>query len=316
MPNRTPLLAAASLALAWLAPAAGAAEVEAVASFSILADIVENVGGDRVSVRTLVGPGGDAHVYQPTPADAEAITQADIVFVNGLGFEGWLPRLVEAAATKAPIVEAAAGVAAHRAQEEGHGHEAEEGGHAQEAAADQDHGALDPHAWQDVGNALTYVMTIADGLCRVDAAGCDSYRANAAAYTETLKALDAEVKAAIGGLSPAQRTIITPHDALGYYARAYGLTILAPEGFSTESEASAQDVAAMIDQIRERKASALFVENIKDPRLIEQISEETGAVIGGELYSDALSGKDGPAPTYVDMIRHNTQTIVAGVTGS
>ncbi|MHB1101742.1 MAG: zinc ABC transporter substrate-binding protein AztC [Devosia sp.] len=297
---------------------ASAQELSVIASFSIIADLAKNVGGDRVKITTLVGPGGDAHVYEPKPADAVAVAGADVVLVNGLEFEGFLERLVEASGTTAPIVELTSGSEILSSAEEEH-HEGGEEGHqegAEEEHADEedeDHGAFDPHAWQSVRNAEVYVDNIAVAFCSADAAGCDTYKANAEAYGEQLIALDAEIRAAVAQIPEERRTIITSHDAFGYFEHEYGVDFVAPEGVSTESEASAADIAALIEQVRADKASAIFVESITNSRLIEQIASETGLTVGGELYSDALSSEGGPAVTYIDMMRHNITTIKAAI---
>ncbi|CAG1014116.1 MAG: metal ABC transporter substrate-binding protein [Rhizobiaceae bacterium] len=287
--------------------------LKVVASFSIIGDFARNVGGDRVTITTLVGPGGDAHVYEPKPADAAAVSAADVVLVNGLQFEGFLQRLVEASGTKAPVVELTKGAEVLEVSAEEHGH-AEGGEHAGEEG--DSHGAFDPHAWQSVHNATVYVKNIAEAFCTADAAGCATYEANAAAYGEKLEALDAGIRSAVDGIPAEKRTIITSHDAFGYFEHEYGIRFLAPKGVSTESEASAADVAALIRQIREDRASAIFVESITNPRLVEQIASETGLQVGGALYSDALSAADGPAATYVDMMRHNIATIRGAILGS
>lgn len=284
---------------------AQAEPLKVVASFSIIGDFAKNVGGDRIELATLVGPDGDAHVYEPSPADAVAMSKADVVLVNGLNFEGFLKRLVEASATKASVVELTKGVEPIEMDE------ATKGAH-----AGHNHGDIDPHAFQSIGNARIYVKNIADAFCAADAAGCDIYKANAAAYDGKLEEADAEVKAAVQSIPEAKRTIITSHDAFGYFERAYGLTFLAPEGISTEAEASAADVARLINQVRGDQASAIFVENITNPRLVEQIAGETGIKIGGTLYSDALSKADGPAATYIDMMKNNMDTIKSAISGS
>ena len=291
--------------------------LKVVASFSIIGDFARNIGGDRVTITTLVGPDGDAHVFEPKPTDAAAVSSADVVLVNGLQFEGFLQRLVEASGTKAPVFELTKGAEVLKASAEEH-HHGEDGGEGEEHAGEEghDHGAFDPHAWQSVHNAEVYVKNIADAFCTVDAAGCDVYEANAAAYGAKLEALDAEIRAAVDGIPAMKRTIITSHDAFGYFEHEYGIRFLAPEGVSTESEASAADVAALIRQIREDRASAIFVESITNPRLVEQIASETGLTVGGALYSDALSPTDGPAATYIDMMRHNITTIKGAILGS
>jgi len=296
-----------------LVPAAAQAEkLKVVASFSIIADFAENVGGDRIELTTLVGPGGDAHVYEPKPADAVAMHDANIVLVNGLHFEGFLQRLVETSASKATITELTNGVEPIAMADEHH----HEGGEAGEPEGHHHDGAFDPHAFQSVANAQIYVKNIAEGFCAADPAGCDAYKVNALAYDSKLEMLDQEIKAAVGSIPQERRTIITTHDAFGYFEHAYGIHFLAPEGVSTEAEASAADVAALIRQVREDKASAVFVENIADPRLIEQIASETGLKVGGTLYSDALSDEGGPASTYIDLMRHNVSTIKGAVNGS
>jgi zinc/manganese transport system substrate-binding protein len=291
-------------------------KVKAVASFSILGDMVKQVGGDRVEVVTLVPPDSDAHVFDPTPADAKTLAGAQVFFVNGLGFEGWLARLEKASGFKGKAVVASTGVKPHTMIEEaGHEHGAAEEDH-DEHAKDEHHDeeeVTDPHAWQDLGNGRLYVANIRDGLIAADPDGRAVYEANAAKYLDAIAKEEIAVKAAIAGLPKERRKIITSHDAFGYFGAAYGLEIIAPEGVSTESEASAQDVAKIIRQIKEEKIPAVFLENITDHRLLDQIAKETSAKIGGTLYSDALSAPDGPAPTYLDMFRHNVGTLTAAL---
>lgn len=283
--------------------------LKVVASFSIIGDLAKNVGGERIELSTLVGPNGDAHVYEPRPADAVAMANADVVLVNGLAFEGFLQRLVESSATKAAVVELTRGIAPLEFSEEEH----EEDRHGQE---DHGHGPLDPHAFQSIANAKIYVRNVADAFCAADAQGCADYRANAGAYTGRLDALEAEVKAAIASIPESKRVVITSHDAFGYFAHEYGLTFLAPQGISTDAEPSAADVAKLVEQVRDDKAAAIFVENITNPKLIEQIAGETGVKVGGTLYSDSLSAPDGPAATYIDMMRNNIAEIKGAILGS
>lgn len=286
------LLAFALVALTASSAFAGE-KLRAVASFSILGDMAARIGGPAAEVTTIVGPDGDAHVYEPTPADARAFAAADVVVINGLGFEGFQDRLAKASGYQGPVVIASAGV---------------------DTFAED--GEADPHAWQDASNARVYAQNIARAFCEADKPRCETYGANAAAYIAELDALHAEAKAAIAAIPEARRTVIMSHDALGYFARAYGLTVLAPEGVSTDSEASAADVAKLVTQIRAAKASALFIENMSDPRLIEQIGRETGLAAGGALYTDALSPPDGPAATYIGMMRHNIRAITGAIAGS
>ncbi|MBK8173913.1 MAG: metal ABC transporter substrate-binding protein [Rhodospirillales bacterium] len=284
--------------------------VPVIASFSILGDMVHAVGGERVQVTTLVGPDGNAHVYQPTPADARAVSRARLVVVNGLGFEGWMDRLVTSSGYRGPIVIATDHVAPRIVDDaEDDAKAAGHGQHGDTANTGEPSESIDPHAWQSLANAAIYVANITDGLCAVDPAGADVYRANARQYTAAIEALDAEVRASIARLPQDRRKVVTSHDAFGYFAAAYGMQFIAPEGVSTESEASAKDVAKLIRQIRSQHIPAVFMENVTDPRLIEQIRRETSAVIGGTLYSDALSPPDGPAPTYLDMFRNNVAAL-------
>ncbi|MEI4480019.1 MULTISPECIES: zinc ABC transporter substrate-binding protein AztC [unclassified Phyllobacterium] len=298
---------------------ASAENLKVVSSFSIISDFAKNVGGDKIDLTTLVGPDGDAHVYEPKPSDAAAVAKADVVLVNGLNFEGFLPRLVEASATKAPIVELTKGVEPLKSGEEEHDHASgEEHKHEPEAHAHEghDHGAYDPHAFQSISNAKIYVKNIADAFCTADAANCDTYKTNAADYTKKLDATEADVKAAIASIPESKRLVITSHDAFGYFEHEYGLKFLAPEGISTDSEASAADIVALIKQIKEDKASAIFVENITNPRLIEQIASETKLNVGGTLFSDALSKPEDGAGTYVEMMQHNITTFKKAILGS
>jgi zinc/manganese transport system substrate-binding protein len=274
-------------------------KLKAVATFSILGDLVRNVGGDRLEVATLVGPNGDAHVYSPTPGDAKKLAAANIVFVNGLGLEGWMTRLVAASAAKAPTVIVTKGITPQRMEDE------DKPGRT----------VIDPHAWQSVADAKIYVANIRDGLVAIDPAGTAIYEANAVAYVAKLDELETEVKAAIASIPAGRRKIITTHDAFGYFGAAYGMAFIAPEGVSTESEPSAKDVAKIITQIKKQKIPAVFLENISDPRLMQQIARETGVTVGGTLYSDALSKPDGPAATYIEMMRHNVREFTKALVG-
>ena len=271
------------------------AKIKVVASFSILGDIVQQVAGDAIDLSVIVGPDSDTHVYEPKPADVQKMTEADVVIVNGLGFEGWQTRLTSASNFKGTVIVASDGIQA-------------------DSMAD-DPLTTDPHAWQNVMFARRYADNIRDGLCKADAENCPLFTARAADYDSQLSTLDANIKSAISSVPSDRRIIITSHDAFGYFARAYGITVMAPEGINTESEASARDVAILIGQIRTYKVTTLFVENISDPRLMEQIGSETGVKIGEALYSDALSGPEGPASTYIAMMRHNLDLLSAAMNG-
>src|SRR5229473_891928 len=267
-------------------PALADDRLNVVASFSILGDFVRNVGGDRVNVTTLVGPNSDVHVYAPAPADAKKIADAKLVIINGLGLEGWLPRLVQSAGSKAAIVAATDGIAPLKIGSD-----------------------ADPHAWQSVVNARIYVANIRDALGAAAPADAEFFRANAELYLAKLDVLDREVREAIAQIQQARRKVISTHDAFGYFAAAYGIEFIAPLGVSTESEPSARDIAGIITQVKSAKIPAVFLENISDPRLIRRISAETGARVGGTLYSDSLTDEKGDAPTYIDMVRHNIRAL-------
>ena len=287
--------------------------IPVVATFSILGDMVERIGGAHVNVTTLVGPNGDTHVYQPTPAAARAVGDAEVLIVNGLEFEGWLDRLAKAAGFDGVLVVATAGIEPI-AFEDDHGEQqASLGGKGHDDHAGHDHGALDPHAWQSLENAVIYVDNITAALAKADPANAAEFYGNRAAYVAEIEALEAEIRAMMAAIPENARTVVTSHDAFQYFGREYGLTFLAPQGISTESEASAQDVARLIEQMRTEGTTAVFVENIADPRLLEQIANETGAAIGGTLYPGALSGADGPAASYLDMMRYNATTLAAAL---
>ncbi|HVQ67016.1 MAG TPA: metal ABC transporter substrate-binding protein [Bradyrhizobium sp.] len=281
------------IALAMLAavgPVRAADRLNVVASFSILGDFVRNVGGDRIDVTTLVGPDSDAHVYAPTPSDAKKVADAKLVFVNGLGFEGWLPRLVKSAGGKASVVTATTGIAPLKRGSQ-----------------------ADPHAWQSVANAKIYVANIRDALAAAAPADAEAFKSRAQAYLADLDALEREVREAIAKIPESRRKVISTHNAFGYFASAYGVEFIAPLGVSTESEASARDIAGIITQVRAAKIPAVFLENITDPRLMGRISAETGARIGGTLYSDSLTGEKGDSPTYIAMVRHNIKALTSAL---
>ncbi len=286
--RRATLCLATLLCIVGSAPAR-AQKLPVVATFTILADFAREVGGERVEVASIVGPNGDAHVYDPSPADGRKLAAARLVIENGLGLEGWISRLAKASGTKATVAIVSKGVTPRK---------------------DPDaHGGIDPHAWQSVANAKIYVANIRDALVSADPDGRAVYEARAGAYAAKLDALDAEARAAIAALPQERRRIVSTHDAFGYFAEAYGLAFVAPAGVSTEGDISAKAVARIIAQVRTEKFPAVFLENISDSRLIERIGRESGARIGGALYSDALSPPGGPAGTYMDMMRHNIREL-------
>lgn len=271
-------------------PVHAAERLSVVASFSILGDFVRNVGGDRVNVTTLVGADSDVHVYTPAPADAKRVADAKLVIVNGLGLEGWLPRLVQSSGSKATIVTASAGIAPLKLGS-----------------------AADPHAWQSVPNAKVYVADIANALAAADPDDAELFRTQAKAYLEKLEALDREVREAVAKIPAERRKVISTHNAFGYFAAEYGVQFVAPLGVSTETEPSARDIAAIIGQIKAARIPAVFLENVSDDRLIRRIAAETGAKVGGTLISDGLTGEKGPAPTYIDMVRHNIKALTSAL---
>lgn len=299
--------AAALPVVAALPLRAQAAPVPVVATFSILADLVQRVGGERVAVTALVGPDGDAHSYAPTPADAGRLASARLIVTNGLGFEGWMSRLIRSSGTRATVATATRGIRPLRA-EGGHAH-----GHSHSHAHGHSHGAHDPHAWQDASLVKTYVANVATALAEADPEGKAGFESRAAAYTAELDALHAEIRQAMAAVPRQRRRILTTHDAFRYFARAYEVDFVAVRGVSSDSEPSAREIANIIRQIRQGRISALFMENISDPRAIQRIASETGARIGGRLYSDALSPPDGPAATYLDLMRHNSRQIGASL---
>lgn len=291
--TRRVLVALTCVALAWLgltSEVRAADKLKVAASFSVLGDMVNQVGGDRVDVVTFVGPNGDAHVYEPTPGDIKELAASKLLFINGLGLEGWMERLEKSSGFKGTLVVATKGIKPRQMVED-------------------EKKITDPHAWQSLANGKIYAANIRDALIAADPAGKAIYEENAKKFIDGMTAMEANVKAAVDKMPPERRKIITTHDAFGYFGEAYGMELIAPEGVSTESEASAQDVAKIITQIKKEHIPAVFLENVTDSRLLDEIASETGAKIGGTLYSDALSPPNGPAATYLDMFRNNIDTL-------
>lgn len=265
-----------------------------VVSFSILKDLVENVGGEAVTVTSLVGPNSDAHVFEPTPESAQLISEADLILMNGLGFEGWMPRLVESTKTKAKIVMVSQNIKPR-------------------AFMQGVEFPPDPHAWNDVQNVMIYIDNIEKALLELIPQSADLIRRNAAHYRQQLKDLEVWIYKELESIPLQQRIVITAHDAFGYFSEAYHIKFLAPQGLSTESEPSAQEVVNLIKEIKKHEIKVVFIENITNERLIRHIAEETGASIGGMLYSDALSEKNQPASTYIDMMKVNIHLLKSGM---
>ena len=299
---RRRLLLTASLLASWRASAAetavraSAAEpaVHVVASFSILADMVRQVGGDRVAVTSVVPPEADAHGYQIRPTDARGVMAAGLVVVNGLGLDNWMQRLVRSAEFKGVLTVATNGLTPRKLP---------------------DSAAIDPHAWQDPRNGALYARAIGDGLATADPANAAAYRAAATRFAAEVLRTDAWIADQFAAIPARARRIITTHDAFGYFGARYGIELLAAQGLSTEAEPSARAIAALVAQIKREKIHAVFIENMTDPRLAQMLARETGAVLGGTVYSDALSAPAGPAPGYLDMLRHNTTLFAAAMRG-
>lgn len=285
-----------SLAVAALlsSPLAMAKTVDAVASFSILGDIVHEVGGEHVKVTTLVGPDGDPHSFEPSPKDSKAINASDVVFVSGLELEGWIDRLVTASGYKGHLVTASEGVNSRKMEEDGKQ-------------------ITDPHAWNSMANGVIYATNVMNALIKADPEDADYFRQRGKAYIEQLQKLDAWAKTEFTGIPQSKRKVLTSHDAFGYFGQEYHVSFMAPVGFSTEAEASASGVASLIKQIKEQQVKTYFIENQTDPRLVKQIAAASGAQPGGELYPEALSGPQGPATTYIKAFKHNVETIVASM---
>ncbi|HEY0292428.1 MAG TPA: zinc ABC transporter substrate-binding protein [Hansschlegelia sp.] len=285
----------ATAALTFGAQAASAKTLDVVVSFTVLGDVVKNVGGDHVAVKSLVPPNGDPHEFEPSPTDAKALGAADLAFVSGDGLETWFARLAKAAGYKAKPVMVSTGVKTHEMDEDGKK-------------------ITDPHVWNSAENVIVWVGNIEKALAAADPDDAADFKANAERYKKELSELNAYAHSKFDAIPRDRRKVLTSHDAFGYFAREYGVTFLSPLGVSTEAEPSAGGVAKLIDQIKREQVKVYFFENSNDPRLIRQIAEATGAKPGGDLYPEALSAADGPTPTYVKMLRYNVDQIAAAIT--
>lgn len=283
-----------SLLLALASSAAMAAPLQVVASFSVLGDMVHQVGGDQVVVRSLVGPDGDPHTFEPSPRDSQQLSQADLVFVSGLGLEGWINRLISASGYQHPVIVASRGVASRTMQEDGAT-------------------ITDPHAWNSAANGVIYARNIMAALIAADPQQAAYFRQRGNAYIQRLEKLDTWAKATFAALPENRRVVLTSHDAFGYFGQAYGVVFLAPVGFSTEAQPAASDIASLITQLKQHHSRYYFVENQTDPRLVKQIAAASGAQPGGALYPEALSTASGPAPTYEAAFRHNVEVMAASM---
>lgn len=281
-----PVLQAAAQAV----PAAPPTTPRIVASFSLLADMARELAPAGVEVWALVGANADAHVYTPNPADARRLAQADVVVLNGLGFEGWIERMVKVSGFRGPLVVASRDIQPRQVG-----------------------AAADPHAWQDLGMARRYAATLSEAFAQRWPAQQPQIKQRHADYSARIDQLDAQVRGWLGAVPRAQRRVITSHDAFGYFGAAYGVDFFAAQGWNTHSEPSAAAVARLIRQIKRESVRAMFIENISDPRLLERIASEAGVRVGGTLYSDALSLPGGPASTYLKLMEHNARTLAGAL---
>ncbi len=290
MMKRTGVMLALALAAGMASQGAMAKTLNVVSSFSVLGDIAKQVGGEHVHVDSLVPPDGDPHTFEPSPKDSALLSKADVVVVNGLGLEGWLDRLIKASGFKGELIVASDGVKTHKFEDDGKE-------------------VTDPHAWNSAANGALYAKNILRGFEKADPEDKAAMDASAQAYIAELDKIDSWAKQRFAAIPKAKRKVLTSHDAFGYFSRAYGVTFLSPQGLSSESEASAAHVAALIKQIRTEHVHTWFMENQLDPRLVKQIAAATGAQPGGELYPEALSAPGGVADSYVKMMRHNVDVL-------
>ncbi len=286
-----------------------------VASFSILGDMVAEIAGDAVRLRTLAGPNVDAHSFAPRPSDAQALRGAALVVRNGLGFDSWVDRMIRAAGYRGPVATATDGVTPRQMDAHSHGH-----GHDHGAGRRHNHSVgprqvPDPHAWQDLRFGIQYARNIAAALTTALPAQAAQIESRAAAYIARLEALDAWVRTEVAAVPEARRKVVTSHDAFGYFGAAYGISFLAPQGISTEAEPSAAEVARLIRQIRAESITAVFMENMGNPSTLERLAREAGVSVQGKLYADALSEPAGPAGSYEAMFRHNVGVLVPAMRG-
>lgn len=311
--QRRALIALPTLLLA--RPARAQARIPVVASFTILGDMAATIGGNRIDLRTIAGADADAHGFQPRPSDAAALRGARLVIRNGLGFDGWIDRMLRAANHRGTVVTTTDGITPRMMEAHGHAHAHDSGAGRRQQHSVGPRRVPDPHAWQDLGHGQAYVRSIAAALAAADPDGAAAYRANAEAYLARLATLDAWVRAQVAAVPEQRRRVVTSHDAFGYFGDAYGIAFLSPQGVSTEAEPTAAQVARLIRQIRAETITAVFMENMANPATLRRVAAEAGVTVGGRLYADALSAADGPAPTYEAMFRHNVGLLVPAMRG-
>ncbi len=270
-----------------------AQKLQVVATASMIADMASQIGGDLIDVRCVVPIGGDPHIYDPTPGDANMVAHADLILRNGLTFEGWLMELIENSGTRANIVTVTEGIDA--------------------ISSLLYENASDPHAWMDASNGLIYIKNIRDALIRLDPQNEPTYTQNHEQYAGHLRELDHYIMEKIASIPESKRILITSHDAFQYYGRRYGIRLESVLGTSTDAEVQTADILRLNKIIKESRVPALFVESTINPKVLEQLAVDNNLQIGGKLYSDSIGDKDSPAPTYYDMLKHNTDVIVAAL---
>lgn len=268
-----------------------------VTSFSVLEDMVKTITGPLCKVQSIVGPNQDAHVFEPKPTTNALILGADAVIINGLGFEGWMDRLLKASSYRGPVITATQYIKPRYLHQPDR----------QEASVP------DPHAWHTIPNAILYIQALTETLSKIFPFHQASFKKNADIFQKQLWHIEQSIQTRLSAIPLDKRRVITAHDAFGYMGQHYQITFLSPVGISTEAEPSARQIAALINQIRHSGIRALFIENSANTKIMQQIADETGVKIWGQLYSDALSLPDEPAPTYIDMIRHNMSILIASM---
>lgn len=284
-------------------PAGADEKLSVIATFSILGDLTQQIGGDAIALTVLVGPDSDTHAFEPTAESQRVVAKATVLVANGLGLEPWLERLIDASGFNGELVVATDSIKPLTAPGSHDDAVGDEG-------SDHDHGAADPHAFQDPKLVLTYIDNIEAGLVKAAPGQAETFKKNADALKERFRILDAELAASLGTLPPDHKRILTSHDAFQYFGRAYGISFVAAQGVTTEAEPSAKDLKRIVEQIRHGDIKAVFIESMNDPRFIESLAADTGAVVGGDLYSDALSGSEGPAPDLISLYRHNAHELL------
>ena len=291
--------------------------VEVVASFSILGDMVKVIGGEQVRLTILIGPGADAHAFDPSPADIRTLAKAQVLVVNGLGFESWMPKLARAAGFKGKEIVASEGVTLRQLDtdhDDHHGHHDHGHRHGKNAKAPQQARNVDPHAWQDLNNGIRYAQNIAEGLSKVDPVNAAHYRQRAESYVADMKALHGEIRQALQGVPAERRRVVTPHDSMGYFGEAYDVEFFSAAGLSSDAEPSAKDIVRLIREVKASASTALFTEGVSgNARVMEQVARETGLKVGGPLFTDSLDAPGQPADTYLGMFRWNADQIISAL---